>query len=314
MDRRRRAARRRGQLVRVLRHQCACDRAGSAGADARRRRDQPSSPPCAGGVGPQREGTGAGRVVAGRSHFDYRIAIAAADRSTLADGLRRAASDTAPRHRVTAAPSVAFLFTGQGSQYRGMGRELYDREPVFRASMDRSDEILRQHMGQSILPIVFEDTTGLIDQTAITQPAIFALEYALFELWASWGVHPSVVMGHSLGEDVAACAAGVFSLEDGLRMIAARGRLMQDLPQGGSMVAVFAGQALVSDAIRGREADVAIAAINGPESIVLSGSTAVLSEIVGQLAAAGVKSRPVTASHAFHSPLMDPILEAFGRV
>jgi acyl transferase domain-containing protein len=250
---------------------------------------------------------------AGRSHFDHRIAIAAADRAAFVSALRKT-TGASPAHRAATAPSLAFLFTGQGSQYRGMGRELYDSEPVFRRSMDRSDAILRADLGRSILPVVFEDETGLLDQTAMTQPVIFALEYALFEMWSSWGVRPTFVMGHSLGEDVAACAAGVFSLDDGLRMIAARGRLMQSLPQGGSMVTVFAPEQVVREAIRGFEAELAIAAINGPESIAVSGSTGALDQVVHALTARGVKSRSMTASHAFHSPLMDPILEAFGRI
>ena len=137
----------------------------------------------------------------------------------------------------TKLPKIAFLFTGQGSQYVGMGKQLYEQSPVFRAEIDHCAQILDTQLDKSLLSVL---DSSLIDQTAYTQPALFALEYALFQLWKSWGIVPSVVMGHSVGEYVAACVAGVFSLEDGLKLIAARGRLMQQLPQSGQMVAVMA--------------------------------------------------------------------------
>ncbi len=250
----------------------------------------------------------------GRSHFDHRAAVVASDSASMTAALRSiAAGEASPAvTRGTAgSPTVAFLFTGQGSQYTGMGRELYETEPVFRQTLDRCDALLLPEQRRSILPIIFEESGALLDQTVFTQPAIFAIEYSLFELWKSWGIHPTYVMGHSLGEDVAACAAGVYSLEDGLRVISARGRLMQALPQDGAMVAVFAAEAVVLDAITGFERDLAVAAINGPENVALSGTKAALEQVVATLHASGVKTRPMVASHAFHSPLMDPILAPF---
>ena len=254
----------------------------------------------------------------GRSHFEKRLAIVAGDATAMSRALRASSagddSDAAVRGGAVGAPPVAFLFTGQGSQYAGMGRGLYQAEPVFRDALDRCDAILRSELGRSILPIVFEDTAGLLDRTEFTQPAVFALEYALAELWKSWDVRPAAVLGHSLGEDVAACVAGVFSLEDGLRLIAARGRLMQGLPGNGAMAAIFANEAIVRNAMRGLETELGIAAVNGTENVALSGEKSALDRVVQQLAAQGIKSRPMTASHAFHSPLMDPILEPLGAV
>ncbi len=157
-------------------------------------------------------------------------------------------------------------------------------------------------------------TINLLDQTAYTQPALFAIEYALAQLWHSWGVTPAIVMGHSVGEYVAACVAGVFSLEDGLKLIAARGRLMQALPANGMMAAIFASEEKVAHAIAAYHEAVAIAAVNGPENIVISGERNAVQQICARLEGEGVKSKALNVSHAFHSPLMAPMLEAFEKV
>ena len=211
-------------------------------------------------------------------------------------------------------PKIAFLFTGQGSQYIGMGRQLYESQPTFRQALEQCDEYLRQ-FDVPLLSLLYPvGQESPLNQTTCTQPALFAIEYALAQLWRSWGIEPDVVMGHSVGEYVAACVAGVFSLEDGLKLIAERGRLMGRLPQDGEMVSLMANEARVQQAIAPYPNDMSIAAINGPESVVLSGKRESVMSIVDQLAAEGIKTRQLTVSHAFHSPLMVPMLDEFRQV
>jgi len=232
----------------------------------------------------------------------------AAQRS--ADGIIHAAADHG-------APQVAFLFTGQGSQYVGMGRELYRSEPVFRDAMDECDRLLRSELDIPLLALLYPQQEGdgaALDATAYTQPALFALEYALCQLWRSKGVEPVAVLGHSVGEYVAACVAGVFTLADGLRLIAARARLMQALPAGGAMAAVLAAPQLVEAAVAECGASLSIAAYNGPRNTVVSGPNAVLEPLLARFKEQGVECRRLSVSHAFHSPLMEPMLEAFRQV
>lgn len=259
----------------------------------------------------------------GRHHFEERLALVASTADEAERKLAEWLEGQAPAGVFQGslqgddAPEVAFLFTGQGAQYTGMGRQLYETEPVFRQAMNECDEILRRWLERPLLSVLYPqngEDGALIDQTAYTQPALFAIEYALAQLWASWGIEPGVVMGHSVGEYTAACVAGVFTLEDGLKLIAARGRLMQSLPAGGAMAAVFASEDVVAKAIEPYRQQVSIGAINGPANTVISGAGAAVQAIVEELAARGIKSKPLTVSHAFHSPLMDPILDEFAGV
>ena len=257
----------------------------------------------------------------GRNHFSHRLGLVAESVTTLQASLQAVVNgDDAPEIICgsVAHPSlrIAFLFTGQGSQYVEMGRDLYATQPVFRATLDRCDRLLRPHLGESLLAILYPQgaAPSRIDQTRFTQPALFALEYALATLWQSWGVQPDLLIGHSVGELVAACVAGVFSLEDGLKLIAARGRLMDALPHDGEMIALLADEAVARRAIAPWLDDVSLAAVNGPQSVVISGRREAVQAIVEQVTAQGIKTRRLMVSHAFHSPLMDPMLEAFHAI
>jgi malonyl CoA-acyl carrier protein transacylase len=255
----------------------------------------------------------------GRSHFEHRLSVIAASTAQACEKLanwvegQEALGVLSGRCFEERSDEVVFLFTGQGAQSAAMGRQLYETQPTFRRTLDRCDQILRAYLDQPLLKVLFDSDTTLLNQTAYTQPILFALEYALAQLWQSWGIQPTAVMGHSVGEYVAACVAGVFSLEDGLKLIAERGRLMQALPPG-EMVAVLASEAQVVQAIQAEATQVAIAAINGPQSLVISGDRAAIQRACETLTADGVKTKPLTVSHAFHSPLMEPMLDAFAQV
>ena len=266
-------------------------------------------------------------AAAGRSHFAHRLACRAATkdelRTTLSAWLAGSASESIIEgHRAKAAPPrVAFLFTGQGSQYAGMGRELYQRYEAFRTALDRCAEALSPHLDVSLPDLLFGDDIGAdaanerLTQTGNAQPALFALEYALAILWQSWGVRPAAVAGHSVGEYAAACIAGVLELDDAARLIAARGRLMQRLPAGGTMAALLTGADRVARAIDECGASLlTIAAVNGPANTVVSGSAAEVEALVRRMEAESVTCHVLNVSHAFHSPLMEPMLKEFASV
>jgi acyl transferase domain-containing protein/acyl carrier protein len=261
-------------------------------------------------------------VNTGRAQFQHRLAMVAGSMDRVREQLAGWAAGETPagiisgQSQAASRPKIAFLFTGQGSQYVNMGRQLYETQPTFRQALDQCNELLLPYLEQPLLSILYpeEEESPLLDQTAYTQPALFAIEYALATLWRSWGVEPMAVMGHSVGEYAAACVAGLFSLEDGIKLIAERGRLMQALPAGGEMAAVFADESRVEAAIKPYTHLVSIAAINGPQNVVISGAGSAIEAILENLAAEGIKAQKLKVSHAFHSPLMEPMLDSFKDV
>ena len=243
----------------------------------------------------------------GRQHFDFRAGVVFADAAELAAGLVALAAGRR-QGRTGMRTRIGFLFTGQGSQWRGMGRALYDCEPVVRDVLDRCEAAVREMRGESLLEAMFESTA--LDDTRWTQPALYALECALAAQWAALGVTPAALLGHSVGELSAAHVAGAFSLEEGLRFATRRGDLMASLPGTGAMAAVFAPREEVAEAAGD---DVSIAADNGTH-LVVSGPAAAVSDLCGKLAAARRRTEPLRTSHAFHSALMEPALDELERI
>lgn len=252
----------------------------------------------------------------GRSHFEHRGALVVDS----VQGARELLTDLADnrlrpgvvRGESTDAPTTAWLFTGQGSQYPGMARELFDCEPVFADTVTRCAEAVDSMLPRPLLDVVFavdRETGSALRHTSYAQPALFAVEMGLARLWQSWGIEPDVVLGHSVGQYAAACVAGVFSLEDGARLIAERGRLFGSLPDGGKMAAVFADAKQVEDVV-GEFPRVSIAAYNGPNTVV-SGPAEEVERIVERFTDEGVRCTALETSHAFHSELLDPVLDEF---
>jgi len=254
-----------------------------------------------------------------RSHFDNRIAITASSINELNKKLQDISiKEEISKNEESEEPRIVFLFTGQGSQYFGMGKELFETKHLFRMLLEDCDNILRDYLDIPLLDILYSDKynndKSPVNNTSYTQPALFAIEYALAYLWKSWGIEPDIVMGHSVGEYSAACLAGVFSLEDGLKLISARGRLMQSLPQNGEMWAVFTDENnVVKTIIQPYINDISIAAYNGPDSIVISGKTDSIESVISLLKKQGIRAVKLNVSHAFHSPLMQPIIEQFAQ-
>jgi natural product biosynthesis luciferase-like monooxygenase protein/amino acid adenylation domain-containing protein len=259
---------------------------------------------------------------AGRAHFAQRLAVvceSCESREQLARSLRAFVEGGAAeglRHaRVPGRrhPKIAFLFTGQGAQYAGMGRELYETQPSFRRALDACDEILRPRLERPLLSVLYGEGSPLLDDTAYAQPALFAVSYALAALWRKWGVEADFVCGHSVGEYAAACAAGAFALEEGLSLVAERARLMQSLPRVGEMAVVLAEAARVADALAPFGGQVSLAAVNGPANAVISGEREAVREVRRRLEETGVATRSLNVSHALHSPLIEPMLADFER-
>jgi acyl transferase domain-containing protein len=260
-------------------------------------------------------------AAAGRTHMRFRLAIVGWGKEEIREKLvlwregrppkTLASGQVVPGRR----PKVAFAFSGEGTQYAEMGRQLYETEPHFKESLDRCAACMDLEMGVPLHEVLFGRSSAvLLDNVRYAQPALFAIQYALAELLAGWGMQPDFVIGHGAGEIAAACVAGVLDLEGAARLMVARGRLMAGLPRGGKMLAVEATLEEAQASLQGQEADLSLAAVNGPHSLVISGSAQAVDAAAQLAAAAGRRTREMAASPAFHSPLMDPILEELRAV
>jgi acyl transferase domain-containing protein/acyl carrier protein len=254
----------------------------------------------------------------GRKPFEERLAVVCRDARDAAEALDADDPKRVSRATPTAQgePPVVFMFPGQGAQYVNMAAGLYDAEPVFREQLDRCCELLTPHLKSDLRKLLFvsagaqaeEDAAAQLNQTRLTQPALFAVEYSLARLWMTWGVRPQALIGHSIGEYVAACLAGVFSLEGALALVAARGRLLQSLP-GGAMLAVPLPESELKPLLDGRR--LSIAAVNGPSLCVVSGAHDAVEGFERKLAEMGLSGRRLHTSHAFHSEMVEPVMRQF---
>ncbi|MDT7758568.1 MAG: hypothetical protein QOH27_4466, partial [Mycobacterium sp.] len=252
----------------------------------------------------------------GRSHFEHRAALVVDSvegaRESLAELAENRLRPGVVRGEHTNRPTTAWLFTGQGSQYPGMARELFDAEPVFAETVTRCADAVKDILPLPLLDVLLatdRETGERLRHTSFAQPAIFAVELGLARMWQSWGIEPDVVLGHSVGQYAAACVAGVFSLEDGARLMAERGRMFGSLPEGGRMVAVFTDAKQVEE-IAGEFPRVSVGAYNGPNT-VLSGPGEDLEHVVARFDGEGIRCTWLETSHAFHSELLDPVLDEF---
>ncbi|NHD15970.1 MULTISPECIES: type I polyketide synthase [unclassified Actinopolyspora] len=255
-----------------------------------------------------------------RSHHGYRMAVVSDDAGRLADALDAAAKGADPTEvqhgRAVAAhrAGVAFVFPGQGAQYAGMGRELYRDQPVFRQALLRCCELMDPSLPRPLRDVLFDaGGDSELNETRYTQPALFAVEYALSELMRSWGVTPSVVLGHSIGEYTAACVSGALDLPDAARLVVARAGLMQRIDRPGAMISVTMSESEAFEVLAERQDSVSVAAVNGPDNVVLAGDSGAIDALGAELAARGTPLSRLRVSHAFHSPLIEPVLPELTR-
>ncbi|MFD1585339.1 type I polyketide synthase, partial [Microbulbifer halophilus] len=249
----------------------------------------------------------------GRERFSRRRILVCDSREGALSALSEPASLPAAVSGSQSEAEVAFLFPGQGAQHLEMAAALYRREAKFRESLETCARLLEPELGLDLCALLYssegESGQAQLNETWLTQPALFAVEYALARQWQAWGIEPTAMLGHSIGEYVAACLAGVFTLEDALRLVARRGRLMQGLPPGAMLAVPLAEEELSDLDVMGWD----LAAVNGPRSCVLSGPVPVIEAVREQLLSRGLEARVLQTSHAFHSAMMDPILEAYGE-
>ncbi|MGI9545065.1 MAG: type I polyketide synthase, partial [Cyclobacteriaceae bacterium] len=251
----------------------------------------------------------------GRNHYPFRTYFTPHGIDDLSTSINEYKRPTTSPAKVHEDPVVTFLFSGQGSQRINMGIALMDLLPSFKKIMTCCDEILDEFLEHSILEVISNPILAkeYLNRTDYTQPALFVVEYSLATLWQSWGLRPSYLLGHSLGEYVAACVAGVFSLEDGLRLVATRGKLIQELTEVGSMAAVFSKGEEVKKALKSHKHEVSIAAINGPEHHVISGNAIVVKKILRGLEDSEIYTKELSVSRGFHSPLIESIIPEFSK-
>jgi acyl transferase domain-containing protein/acyl carrier protein len=255
----------------------------------------------------------------GGSHFSKRLAVVGKTPGEMKKKLSGRLSGPPPNTIGPGNKKIVFLFTGQGSQYREMGKQLYERRPVFQQAVERCDGLFRPYIRRSIIHMLYtagEDTESggsIIHQTNYSQPLIFSIEYALAALWESWGITPAAVLGHSIGEFAAAVTAGVLDVEDAVKLVAERGRLMHGTPGRGVMASVIADEKTIRPELENYKDKVVVAAVNAPDSIVISGEEPAVKAVIRQLKQKDIKTHWLDVSHAFHSPLMSPILEPFER-
>lgn len=253
----------------------------------------------------------------GRRHFKHRRLIVGGSHGELMEAIaKKDAAAIGTRELHEAAPGVVFMFPGQGSQYVNMGRDLHASEPVFAQHFDQCCVLFSKDLGVDLKAIIFpesgeeEKAAEQLKQTVYTQASLFTMHYSLAKLWMHWGITPDAMMGHSIGEFAAACLAGVFTLEDAVKLVANRGRMMQELP-GGTMLSVRAAE---EDAARKLPAGCSIAANNGPQLCVASGPHEAIAQLQAELEKDGITCKLLVTSHAFHSPMMDAIVEPYRKV